>query len=456
MRYISTRGGVPPVPFEQVLLAGQAEDGGLYLPETYPSLTERWDELGQLAFPELAFEIVSSYAPDLDPDALRAILRDAFAKFDDREVVPLVQIDELHVLELFHGPTLAFKDVALQVLGRLFEYVLRRHGQTMNILGATSGDTGSAAIAGVEDREGIGIFIMFPDGRTSRLQELQMTTAAGSNVHCLAIDGTFDDCQRILKTIFNDVEFKRTARLGAVNSINWARIMVQIVYYVYAALKYDEPVSFSVPTGNFGNILSAIIAMRMGAPIRQLILGTNENDIVARFFASGEYKRGNVQQTLSPSMDIQVASNLERFVYLYLGGDSNRLLDFMRAFADHGHAELHGNANGHVDPAIDAQSVDTRRTLQTIRETWERFGYLVDPHTAVGIAAAAQSNAEGPVVSLATAHPAKFPDAVARATGRSLARHPRLDALDERHARKVKLPADFQQVRDYLRAHVIA
>ena len=454
MHYVSTRGGAKPVSFEQVLLEGQAEDGGLFLPEQFPQLADRWESLKGLTFTELAYEIVSLYATDIDSAALQVILHDAFASFDDIAVAPLVQIEDLHVLELFHGPTLAFKDVALQVLGRLFEYVLKKQDQVLNILGATSGDTGSAAIAGVQGREGIGIFIMFPDGRTSRLQELQMTTVREENVHCLAIDGSFDDCQRIMKSIFNDIEFKRRANLGAVNSINWARIMVQIVYYVYASLRYNEPVTFSVPTGNFGNILSAILAMRMGTPIRRLILGTNENDILARFFASGEYKRGVVQQTLSPSMDIQVASNLERFIYLYLDGDAGQLVRFMEEFAETNHAVL--RQNGQVDATIDAQRVDTEKTITTIRNTWERFGYLVDPHTAVGVAAATNAPSDGPVVCLATAHPAKFPHAVNQAVGRSVASHPRLESLLEKDTRKVKLPADLGKVRDYLEEHVIA
>ena len=454
MLYVSTRGGVQPVNFEQVLLEGQAEDGGLFLPARYPQLTDRWDSLKKLSFGELAYEIVSLFATDIDSKALRTILNEAFTTFDDDDVVPLVQIEDLHILELFHGPTLAFKDVALQVLGRLFEHVLQARGQVLNILGATSGDTGSAAIAGVRGRDGIGIFIMFPDGRTSRLQELQMTTVREKNVHCLAIDGSFDDCQRILKSIFNNIEFKRQASLGAVNSINWARIMVQIVYYVFATLRYNEPVTFSVPTGNFGNILSAILAIRMGAPIRRLVLGTNENDILARFFSSGEYKRGTVQQTLSPSMDIQVASNLERFIYLYLDGDSERLVRFMQNFAANNHAVL--RQNGRVDTTIDAQRIDTDETIETIRKTWEQFGYLVDPHTAVGVAAATRAQSEGPVVCLATAHPAKFPSAVNQAIGRSLATHPHLDALHEKDARKVKLPPDQEKVRRYLEANIIS
>ena len=281
-----------------------------------------------------------------------------------------------------------------------------------------------------------------------------MTTVRAKNVHCLALDGSFDDCQQILKGIFNDVDFKRQAHLGAVNSINWARIMVQIVYYVYAALQYDEPVTFSVPTGNFGNILSGILAQRMGVPIRRLILGSNENDILTRFFASGEYRRGSVQQTLSPSMDIQVASNLERFVYLYLNGDSSRLTDFMQRFSESNRATL--DQNGHVDAKIHAERVNTDETLATIAHTWQRYGYLIDPHTAVGIAAARRVKDEGPIVSLATAHPAKFPQAVQQAVAGLQPSHPHLDTLEGKEAHKVSLPADQSKVRQYLEANLIA
>ena len=453
MQYVSTRGGVDPVGFEQVLLSGQAEDGGLFLPESFPSIVNKWEAWQDLSFSELAYEIVSLYATDFSPEVLRQLLADAFASFDHPDVAPLIQLGDLHVLELFHGPTLAFKDVALQVLGRMFEHVLSKRSESMNILGATSGDTGSAAIASVRGREGIAIFIMFPDGRTSELQELQMTTVTDANVHCLALQGSFDDCQHVLKSIFNDLEFKQHGRLGAINSINWARIMVQIVYYVYAALQFREAVSFSVPTGNFGNILSAILAMKMGVPIKQLILGTNENDILARFFASGEYSRGDVTQTLSPSMDIQVASNLERFIYLYLSRDAARLTRFMKEFTDEGRAKL--QQNGHVDAAIDARRIDTGEMLRTIREVWEKHDYLLDPHSAVGVAAGKQAAREGPVINLATAHPAKFPNAVEQATTSGLAQHPSLKQLSGQHTRKVVLPADAVAVRRYLSEHML-
>ena len=449
MRYISTRGGSTPIKFEDALLRGQADDGGLFLPETFPDVRTKVDEWSEFNFVELASAICHLYAPDIDPRTLRKLLSDAFSSFTVPNVVELVEIDDMHVMEMFHGPTLAFKDVALQVLGQLFEHELTRRDETLNILGATSGDTGSAAIAGVMNSRRINIFIMFPDGRTSELQELQMTTAAADNVHCIGIDGSFDDCQRIMKALFNDLEFKNSLRLGAINSINWARLMVQIVYYFYAALRFDQPIALSVPTGNFGNILSGIIAKRMGAPIDHLILGTNENDILAKFFSSGLYERSKVQRTLSPSMDIQAASNLERFLFLHMDQDSAPLTDFMNDFASTGRAELH--SEGTVDTTIKAKRVNTPETMKTISDCWNANRYLVDPHTAVGIAAAREFKNSVPIVSLATAHPAKFPAAIEQALGRNVAHHPTLEKLHQRPQRKTRLAAEVHVVRDFVR-----
>lgn len=453
MKYVSTRGKVEPVGFEAALLQGQAADGGLFLPCSFPNVEPQWEDLRQYSFTDLAYHILSLYATDIESNTLKNILSESFAQFDDAEVAPLVCMGDLNILELFHGPTLAFKDIALQVIGRLFEHVLSKRSQFMNVIGATSGDTGSAAIAGVRGRKGLSVFIMFPDGRTSPLQERQMTTVMEDNVHCLAIDGSFDDCQHILKSIFNDVGFKQKANLGAVNSINWARIMVQVVYYIYATLRFKEPVTFSVPTGNFGNILSAVIAKYMGAPIRQLILGTNENDILTRFFGSGQYQRGQVHQTLSPSMDIQVASNLERFLYLYLKGDAVRLRTFMETFTSDGQARLE-NA-GRVDPSIEARRIDTQTTLETIRQVWEQYDYVLDPHSAVGVAASREAVTEGPTVNLATAHPAKFPDAVRQANSSINPTHARLDRLQDLPTRKIRLPNSISAVRSYLEEHTI-
>ncbi|MCS5570420.1 MAG: threonine synthase, partial [Pseudomonadales bacterium] len=295
MRYISTRGGMDPVRFREAVIIGQAPDGGLLLPEFLPDISSDLEGWRGLAFEDLAFEVVRLFVDDIDDAVLKKILKDAFETFASEDTIPLVQLDGLNVLELFHGPTLAFKDVALQVLGGLFEHILGRQSGSLNILGATSGDTGSAAIAAVRGRPNIDIFVLFPNGRTSLMQELQMTTVLDDNVHCLGIEGTFDDCQELMKSIFNDLAFKEKYRLGAVNSVNWARVVIQVVYYIYAALKFKEPVSFSVPTGNFGNVFAGYLARSMGVPIDRLVLATNKNDILARFFETGTYARGTVQ-----------------------------------------------------------------------------------------------------------------------------------------------------------------
>ena len=448
MNYVSTRGGVEPASFRQAVMLGQANDGGLYMPDHIPNVGDRLTMWRELTFSELATEIASIYAPDINQTQMSALFHDAFASFASSRVTPLVKVGEVFVLELFHGPTLAFKDIALQVLGRLFELILEEQDSELNILGATSGDTGSAAISGVEGSSRIKIFVMFPDGRTSALQELQMTTVQTGNVHCIGIKGSFDDCQRIMKAIFNDAEFKSRHCLGAVNSINWARVMVQIVYYFYASLKFDRPVTFSVPTGNFGNILSGILAQRMGAPIERFVLATNENDILFNFFNTGRYERGKVQPTISPSMDIQVASNLERYLYLLMDCDSASVVRFMDHFMSTGFAELEDGR--FVDPPITSCRIDVAESLRTIQETWTDSQYVVDPHTAVGLAAARSTRTDSPVVCLATAHPAKFPDAVGRATGEAPPTHPTLDGLDRSNARKVVLPANERDVRTYL------
>lgn len=448
MQYVSTRGGVQPASFRQAVMLGQANDGGLYMPQYIPNVRDRLDSWRSLNFCQLATTVASIYASDIGEDQVSKLMAEAFSSFDSPEVAPLVPVGDIHVLELFHGPTLAFKDIALQVLGRLFELLLEEQDSSLNILGATSGDTGSAAIAGVEGSERIKIFVLFPDGRTSALQELQMTTVPSKNVHCIGILGSFDDCQRIMKTIFSDTEFKTRHRLGAVNSINWARVMVQIVYYFYASLKFDRPVTFSVPTGNFGNILSGILAQRMGAPIDRFILGTNENDILFNFFTTGRYERGQVQQTISPSMDIQVASNLERYLYLHMNCDSAAVVRFMDRFRTEGIAEL--NAGEFADPKILPRRVDVNESLRVISKTWRESHYVVDPHTAVGLAASTSVCSDSPIVCLATAHPAKFPDAVVRATSGSPPTHPKLEQLDSSQARKVVLPADERDVREYL------
>ena len=448
MRYISTRGETEPLRFQDAVLTGLAPDGGLLLPETIPSVAGELESLRGLGFRALAKALLPKFVDDIPAADLSALVDQAYAHFDCLDVVRLRSAGAVQVLELFHGPTLAFKDIALQFLGRLFAYILKRRGARLNILGATSGDTGSAAIAGVRGQPGIDIFVMYPKGRISRLQELQMTTVADANVHCLAVAGSFDDCQTLMKGIFADLEFKRRHALGAVNSVNWARVLAQVFYYAYASLRSPAPASFCVPTGNFGNVFAGYIAKRMGFPIARLIVATNENDILAKFFASGRYRRGEVRFTVSPAMDIQVASNFERFLYYHLDGDSEALKAFMADFQASGEARLPRPDDG----AFLATAVNTEDTLAAIGDVHRRTGYVADPHTAVGLAAAMRMAAPDPLIVLATAHPAKFPESVNEALGASVATHPALEALRGRAERCASLPAKADRIKAYIEA----
>ena len=433
------------------------------MPASIPDASNHLDGWRGLSFQDLALEVMSLFIDDIPRAQLKDLIDRSYSTFAHPDVTPLRPLrgpasssSPRFILELFHGPTLAFKDVALQFLGNLFDYVLRERDQRMNILAATSGDTGSAAIAGVRGKERINIFVMFPNGGTSRLQALQMTTVLDDNVFNIAVDGSFDDCQAIMKETFGDLEFKELYALGAVNSVNWARVLAQIVYYFYAGLRMgaraDRPVNFSVPTGNFGNIFAGFMAQRMGLPIEKLILATNENDILARFFGSGRYERGMVHKTLSPSMDIQVASNFERFLHLHLDRDADRLRAFMAEFSTNGVANVDKRPGNwpSLDDFIVATSVNTERTLHAIRTTYEREGYVLDPHSAVGVAALADYTTTGPVACLATAHPAKFPEAIGQVIDPALASHPALDALEGLPTRCDELPNDIEQVKSYL------
>ena len=453
MKYKSTRGGVAGLGFTDALLMGLASDGGLLVPESIPDVTSQLDDLRHCSFVELAQRIVGMFVDDIDTATLDRLITEAYSTFDHPEVVGWHALDNVTVVELFHGPTLAFKDVALQLLGQLFQHVLALRNQRLNILGATSGDTGSAAIAGVRGQDNVDIFILYPKGRVSPLQELQMTSVPDRNVHCIEVDGTFDDCQRLMKETFADLDYKAKYQLGAVNSVNWARVLAQIVYYGYASLKAPAAAQFSVPTGNFGNVFAAYLAQRMGFPINKLIVATNENDILARFFATGEYALGQVHQTVSPAMDIQVASNFERFLYYYFDEDSERLNGFMSDFAATGRASLD------VIPATElfaAVAINQQQTLAAMRDIKTRFGYVLDPHTAVGVAAAQQlCGAEEPILCIATAHPAKFPEAVEQATD-TVPTHPSLDALSGLAQRKSSLDADLSAVKRFLAESVPA
>lgn len=457
MRYISTRGG-DAAGFSGAVLAGLARDGGLFLPQSIPDASRHLPAWRALPYPELAWEIMQLYT-DLPAADLRRLVQTACAAFTHPEITPVRRLGGLHLLELFHGPTLAFKDLALQFLGGLFEYLLQGTGGQLNIIAATSGDTGSAAVHGVKGRERIRIFVLYPDGRVSPSQELQMITVPDANVFTLALQGTFDDCQQIVKTLLGDLPFRDRRCLGAVNSINWARILAQVVYYFYAAFRVMDDtgcagVRFAVPTGNFGDIFAGYIAGRMGLPIRRLILATNENAILARFFQTGVYQRGAVQATISPSMDIQVASNFERYLYYRLKGDTGALRRLMQTFAQTGRLELPAGPDGAIDPLFCTGSADTAATLAAIRACHARHGYLLDPHTAAGVHVAQQFlHPDEPMICLATAHPAKFGAAIRQATGRDLARHPALDGLAQLPRRRTVRPAAPASVREFIEQH---
>lgn len=458
MHYISTRGQTPPMAFQDTVLEGLAPDGGLLIPERIPDVRDRLAFWATLSYQDLTFEVLRLFADVPEPDLKRLIHR-AYASFRHPEIAPAWSVGPVWILELFHGPTLAFKDIALQFLGQFFAYALEKRDARLNILGATSGDTGSAAICGVRGQPRINIFIMHPRGRVSPVQEKQMTSVLDANVFNLAVAGTFDDCQTHMKAIFRDLAFKRRYSLGAINSVNWARVLTQIVYYfssgLYVMAQTGAPrVSFAVPTGNFGDILAGWYAAQMGLPVGKLVLATNENDILARFFNTGEYRLGPVVPTLSPSMDIQVASNFERYLYYKLGADPAALRAAMAAFAQTGALRL--AQRGPVDPLFRAGVGDTASTLATIRRYHEQHGYLLDPHTAVGVQVAEPHLApDEPMICLATAHPAKFGAAIEQALGRDLARHPLIDALRDAQTRCAALPNDERAIREFVAAHAL-
>jgi threonine synthase len=458
MRYVSTRGSAPELGFCDVLLAGLATDGGLYVPEKWPALP---DLSATRTYAEAAAAVMAPFIGDEIPAATFAELcRDAYATFRHDAVVPLVQIGNNEwLLEQFHGPTLAFKDVALQLVGRLFDHVLRERGQRVTIVGATSGDTGSAAIDAVKSCSNVDIVILYPFGRTSDVQRKQMTTVDSPNVHTVAIDGTFDDCQDLVKAMFNDVPFRETMGLSAVNSINWARVMAQIVYYVTAARSLgataEQGVTFSVPTGNFGNVLSGWIAREMGAPIHDFVVASNSNDILTRFIRDNDMSAREVVPTLSPSMDIQVSSNFERLLFEMNGRDGGMTVEQLLSFRHTGRLQVEADqVERWITPTFRAARVDDDATLAEIRRVHLATGQLIDPHTATATAAvrAVDATRDGrPVVTLATAHPAKFPDAVSRATGV----HPPLPAhladIFERPERTNRVANDLAAVEAFVR-----
>ena len=462
MYYVSTRGAAPRASFDEVLLTGLASDGGLFVPEDWPRFSD--DDLRALRgldYPELACAVMAPFLDDaISTSTFENIVRDAYGIFDHSAVTPLVQLDsDLWLMELFHGPTLAFKDVALQLLGRMLEHVLDRRHERVTIIGATSGDTGSAAIEACRDRDAVDIVILHPQGRVSEVQRRQMTTVDSANVHNVAVEGTFDDCQDLVKAMFNDRPFREEQHLAAANSINWARIMAQTVYYFRAVLALggpDRAVAFSVPTGNFGNVFAADVARRMGLPIKRLYVGSNRNDILTRFLETGEMAAAPVEPTLSPSMDIQNSSNFERLLFELHGRDGDAVNRDMKTLRETGRFAVDGASLSEARSVFEGMRLDDRDTTNAIAHFYESTGQLLDPHSAIGawIAREKKSDAAVPVVSLATAHPAKFPEAVEQATGVKPNLPSRLADLLQRPEHYTVLPNDLGAVRAFIRDNV--
>ena len=452
MQFVSTRGGVEPTSFQGAVATGLAPDGGLFVPAELPDLSAEIPKWEGLPYAELCVRFFSYFATDTDPAELRKTVENAYASFDDPATAPLRRLGEgLSVLELFHGPTLAFKDFALQWLGELYGRQIARDGRQIAVLGATSGDTGAAAIHGLLGKEGVSIFILYPDGRVSPLQERQMTCTGAGNVFPLAIQGSFDDAQKSLKEVFGDQQFRAECGLSAVNSINLARILAQCAYYLYASLQIPAErrgkVRFVVPTGNFGNVLAGWLAHRMGMPAAGFVVATNQNDILHRFFSTGRYEVGAVRPSLAPSMDIQVASNFERFLYYRAEGDPSRVGNWMKEFAASGRVEL---------PAPEGWGFASTATADDeigsiIREVYQKYQYTVDPHTACGFAWKPLGGEE--TILLATAHPAKFPETIEQATGLAVT-HPSLEELKQREVVKFPIEGTAENIQHFIRSHL--
>ncbi|MBV6632994.1 MAG: threonine synthase [Alphaproteobacteria bacterium] len=463
MHYISTRGQAPRLNFTDTMLTGLASDGGLYVPESWPTMSA--DELRALAnasYAEIAAAVLSRFVGEtMSAEELAEDIGAAYGSFRHEATVPLKQLgDNTWLLELFHGPTLAFKDVALQLLGRFFDRELTRRNRRITVVGATSGDTGSAAIEACRDLSRVDTFILFPEGRVSEVQRRQMTTVPGEHIHAIAIRGNFDDCQDLVKAMFADVPFRDAVGLSAVNSINWARIIAQTVYYVSTALRLGAPdraVGFAVPTGNFGNVYAAYVARQLGVPIERLIIGTNRNDVLARYFENGEMRLSAVEPSLSPSMDIQISSNFERLLFEMLGRDGGAVDGMMKGLRSDGVFSTGDNEMASIAKLFSAYRADDALTKATIAEVYEQTGEVIDPHTAAGLAAVKQYRAakpadDVPLVSLACAHPAKFPDAVQAAIDVSPSLPPHLADLHDREERMTVLDNDLQIVEAHIKA----
>jgi threonine synthase len=458
MNYISTRGSAPHLNFADVTLAGLARDGGLYVPETIPGFSANdFRALRGLSYAETAVRVMMPFVgSSISESDLRALVNKAYQDFSHAAIAPLVQLDAQHwLLELFHGPTLAFKDFAMQVLGLLFEHFLKAQDKPITVIGATSGDTGSAAIQALAGRDKVDVFMLHPHGRVSDVQRRQMTTVMAPNIHNIAIDGTFDDAQALVKAAFNDVAFRDRYNLSAVNSINWTRILVQVVYYIYAAVRLGAPeqsVRFSVPTGNFGDVFAGYIAARMGLPIEQLIVATNSNDILHRALSQGDYSVGTVMPTSSPSMDIQVSSNFERLLFDLQDRDGAAIAAMMQQFNTSKDLQISAAARDKAAALFTSYRVDEDDVLLTLRHAHEKMGHVLDPHTAIGLAAAraCAGSSNTPIVTLATAHPAKFRDVVERGTGVRPTMPSRCAGLFDREERYDRLPNDLGALQDFV------
>ncbi len=457
MKYVSTRGQAPVLSFRDTMLAGLASDGGLYVPATWPQFTA--SEIAAMAgksYADVAIEVMWPFVEgEIERSAFESIVRESYATFRHEAVCPLVQTGSNEfLLELFHGPTLAFKDVAMQLIGRLMDHVLAERDLRATIVGATSGDTGGAAIEAFAGRDRTDMFILFPTGRVSPVQQRQMTSSSASNVHALSIDGNFDDCQNHVKAMFNHVDFRNKVSLSGVNSINWARIMAQIVYYFTSAVSLGAPmraVSFTVPTGNFGDIFAGYAAKSMGLPIDKLVIATNDNDILARTLESGIYAMTEVVKTTSPSMDIQISSNFERLLFKASGDNAEEVVNYMGALKQSGEFALKSETLAAIRSDFQAGRADVSEAAQTIRSAHEMSGYLLDPHTAIGVKVARRF-AEGttPMIVLGTAHPAKFPAAVKDASGTEPSLPDWLGDLMSREEKFVSLPSDLKMIEDHI------
>ncbi|KFI27536.1 threonine synthase [Paenirhodobacter enshiensis] len=460
MRYVSTRGQAPVLSFGEAMLTGLARDGGLYVPETIPTLTAaEIADLAGLSYEEVAFRVMKPFTGDTFTDEeLQGAIERAYAGFGHPARAPLVQLAPNHfLLELFHGPTLAFKDFAMQVIGQLFQIELAKQGRKVTIVGATSGDTGSAAIEAFRGLDNVDVFILFPHGRVSEVQRRQMTTPIEENVHALALDGDFDDCQARLKDMFNDFAFRDEVGLAGVNSINFARVLAQIVYYFTSAVALGAPqrkISFTVPTGNFGDIFAGFLAKQMGLPVERLVIATNQNDILDRCIKGGDYTRHGVKPSMSPSMDIEISSNFERALYFAYGRDGDAITALMTELKEAGSFTVSPNAIGALREIYDSGRIGEGRTLEIIGRTLKETGELICPHTAVAVGVAEDAldrDPATPMVTLATAHPAKFPDAVNEATGIRPALPPRMKDLFERPERVTRVANDLAALEALVR-----